>query len=146
LVEYLARRVAERMLDQPPHDGWVDGLVHPAEGERALSAPEIVMHVLQLVAAATDTTRGAANNLMFSLAREPGLWSSLRGDRALLPAAVGESLRHDSPIQFVLRTAAAEPDVDPARVPEATGAPIRRHRWRDRDRLDRVADQPSPSR
>ena len=28
---------------------------------------------------------------------------------------------------------AAEPDVDPARVPEATGAPIRRHRRRDRD-------------
>ena len=28
---------------------------------------------------------------------------------------------------------AAEPDVDPARVPEATGPPIRRHRRRDRD-------------
>jgi hypothetical protein len=39
-----------------------------------------------------------------------------------------------------------EPDVDPARVPEATGAPIRRHRRRDRNRLDGVGDQPSPSR
>ena len=41
---------------------------------------------------------------------------------------------------------AEEPDVDPARVPEATGAPIRRHRRRDRNRLDGVGDQPSPSR
>ena len=41
---------------------------------------------------------------------------------------------------------ALEPDVDPARVPEAARATIRRHRQRDRDRLDRVADQPSPSR
>ena len=41
---------------------------------------------------------------------------------------------------------AQEPDVDPARVPEATGAPIRRHRRRDRNRLDGVGDQPSPSR
>ena len=41
---------------------------------------------------------------------------------------------------------AQEPDVDPARVPEATGTPIRRHRRRDRNRLDGVADQPSPSR
>jgi hypothetical protein len=41
---------------------------------------------------------------------------------------------------------AAEPDVDPARVPEATGAPIRCHRRGDRNRLDRVCDQPSPSR
>ena len=28
---------------------------------------------------------------------------------------------------------AQEPDLDPARVPEATGAPIRRHRRRDRN-------------
>ena len=39
-----------------------------------------------------------------------------------------------------------EPDVDPVRVPEATGAPIRRHRRRDRYRLDGVADQPPPGR
>jgi len=39
-----------------------------------------------------------------------------------------------------------EPDVDASRVPEATGAPIRRHRRRDRHRLDGVGDQPSPSR
>jgi hypothetical protein len=41
---------------------------------------------------------------------------------------------------------AEEPDVDPARVPAATGAPIRRHRRRDRNRLDGVGDQPPPSR
>ena len=41
---------------------------------------------------------------------------------------------------------AQEPDVDPATVPEATGATIRSHRRRDRDRLDGVGDQPSPRR
>ena len=41
---------------------------------------------------------------------------------------------------------AQEPDVDPARVPEATGAPIRGHRRRDCNRLDGVGDQPSPRR
>ena len=45
-----------------------------------------------------------------------------------------------------LRILAEEPDVDPARVPEATRAPIRRHRRRDRNRLDGVGDQPSPRR
>ena len=35
-----------------------------------------------------------------------------------------------------LRMLAQESNVDPVRVPEATGAPIRRHRRRDRDRLD----------
>jgi hypothetical protein len=41
---------------------------------------------------------------------------------------------------------AQEPDLDPARVPEASGAPIRRHRRRDRNWLHGVGDQPSPSR
>jgi hypothetical protein len=40
---------------------------------------------------------------------------------------------------------AQEADVDPARVPEVTGAAIRRHRRRDRNRLDGVGDQPSPN-
>ncbi len=41
---------------------------------------------------------------------------------------------------------APEPDVDPARVPEAIGAPLRRHSRRDGNGLDGVGDQPSPSR
>jgi hypothetical protein len=41
---------------------------------------------------------------------------------------------------------AEELDVDPARVPEATGATIGRHRRRYRHRLDGVGDQPSPGR
>jgi len=54
--------------------------------------------------------------------------------------------REDSLRAARLRMLAQEPDVDPARVPEATGAAIRRHRRRDRDRLDGVGDQSPPSR
>jgi hypothetical protein len=45
----------------------------------------------------------------------------------------GSSTPGESAIEvFVLEPdlGAAEPDVDPARVPEATGSPIRPHRWR----------------
>ena len=45
-----------------------------------------------------------------------------------------------------LRILAEEPDLDPARVPEATRAPIGGHRRRDGNRLDGVGDQPSPRR
>ena len=58
----------------------------------------------------------------------------------------GRRTREKSPRAASLRILAEEPDVDPARVPEATGAPIRRHRRRDRNRLDGVGDQPPPSR
>ena len=45
-----------------------------------------------------------------------------------------------------LRILAEEPDVDPARVPEATRAPIGGHRRRGGNRLDGVGDQPSRRR
>jgi hypothetical protein len=54
--------------------------------------------------------------------------------------------REKSLLAGSLRMLAAEPGVDPARVPEAARASIRRHRRRDGDRLDGVGDQPSPSR
>jgi hypothetical protein len=54
--------------------------------------------------------------------------------------------RERSPPAACLWMLAQEPDLDPARVPEATGAALRRHRRRDRNRLDGVGDQPSPSR
>ena len=52
--------------------------------------------------------------------------------------------REKSPRAASLWMLAEEPDLDPARVPEATRAPIRRHRRRDRNRLDGVGDQPPP--
>jgi hypothetical protein len=54
--------------------------------------------------------------------------------------------REQSLLAASLWLLAQEPDLDPARVPEATGTPIRRHRRRDRNRLDGAGDQPSPSR
>ena len=54
--------------------------------------------------------------------------------------------REKSLLAASLWTLAQEPDVDPARIPEATAAALRRHRRRDRDRLNGVGDQPPPSR
>ena len=68
-----------------------------------------------------------------------------RGVRVVRPEGCRRT-REKSLRAASLRMLAEEPDVDPARVPEATGAPIRGHRRRDGNRLDGVGDQPSPSR
>ena len=68
-----------------------------------------------------------------------------RGVRIVRTEGVDGSARSRRPAAS-LRILAQEPDLDPARVPEATRAPIRRHRRRDRNRLDGVGDQPSPRR
>jgi cytochrome P450 len=45
----------------------------------------------------TNTLVNFMSNTLLSLARDPDLMESLRSDRSLIPAAVEESLRRDSP-------------------------------------------------
>jgi cytochrome P450 len=90
----------------------MDGLVHPRGDEPPLTPTEVLIHVVQLVAAGTDTIRGAISNLVYELLRDPDRWQRLRNDRTLLGPAIEESLRLDAPIQYVLRTVEKDTDVD----------------------------------
>jgi hypothetical protein len=63
--------------------------------------------------------------------RCPTLATVGRGLRVVRPGGVGGSARVAA--GGFLWLLADEPDVDPARVPEATGSPIRGHRGRNRD-------------
>ena len=88
---------------------------------------------------------------------DPGIVGSVQPTALSDPAMVERAVRVGRPggcrlkLEKSLRAASLrmliqEPDVDPARVPEAARAPISRHRRRNRYRFDGVADQPSPSR
>lgn len=89
----------------------IDGLVHPAEGELPLSDLEIGVHVLQLMAAATDSTAGLLTNLLYELLSDRSRWNRLLDDTSLIPVAIEESLRHDAPLQYVLRTVTMEQEI-----------------------------------
>jgi hypothetical protein len=83
---------------------------------------------------------------------DPGIVGSVQPTALSDPATVERVLRVERPegcqpkrekslLAASLWMPVQEPAVDPARVPEATGATIRRHRRRDRNRLDVVGDQ-----
>jgi cytochrome P450 len=104
LMGLLTGEVERRRASAPTGDDVIDGLVHAAEGEKPLTAAEVVAHVFQLVMAGTDTTRSLATNVTYELLRNE-LWQRVAADRSLLNVAIEESLRHDPPIQLVVRTA-----------------------------------------
>jgi cytochrome P450 len=64
-----------------------------------------------------ETTTHFIGNLFFQILSQDGLYEKLRQDRALVPAAVEESLRHLAPVQVVFRKAAADATVDGHRIP-----------------------------
>ena len=112
--ELMARLTAvldRREAAGPTGTDVIDGLLHPGDGERALSRAEVLTHLTQLVMAGTDTTRSAATNLLHELLVDPSRWERVRAERELLPGAVEESLRHDAPLQYVLRSARTDTEV-----------------------------------
>jgi cytochrome P450 len=83
------------------------------EGDR-LTPGELVSMALLLLVAGFETTVNLIGNGTVALLREPGReqWHALRDDPALVPGAVEELLRYDSPVQLTSRTATEDAEVD----------------------------------
>ena len=75
-----------------------------AEGDR-LSIDELVSNTILLYAAGFETTSNLIGNGLRLLLQHPDQLARLRADRSLLPSAVMEMLRADSPVQLNVRTA-----------------------------------------
>ena len=101
---YMSQTVGTQMARDDLDDSTVlSGLcARAARGE--ITAFDAITHSWQLIVAGTDTTTCLIANLLYELLVQPARWDAVRRDRSLIPAAVEESLRHDTPLQFTMRT------------------------------------------
>lgn len=74
------------------------------DGERGLSPHEVLMFCNLLSAAGSETTQKLISNGLVALAEHPDQWQRIVDDRSLIPAAVNEALRYDTPSHWVART------------------------------------------
>lgn len=70
------------------------------------------------VTAGVDTTINGISNAVHLFAEHPEQWDKVRKDRALIPNAVNEVLRYDSPLQYFCRVAMKDAKVGDDDVPE----------------------------
>ena len=91
-----------------PRDDLISALVHAEIDGQSLAEAEILGMCLQLLVAGNETTTNLIANLVNVLVERPDLWAALREDRKLVDAAIEETLRFDSPVQNLARTAARE--------------------------------------
>jgi cytochrome P450 len=115
LCEYLLPLVAAR--ERAPGDDLVSVLVAAQGGEARLSPAEIILFVILLLGAGNETTTNLIGNAVLALLAHPEQLARLCADRSLLPSAVEETLRWDSPIQFVFRRATRDVELCGARIP-----------------------------
>lgn len=100
---YLQTQIDNRRgATNPPEDLLSRLLGATIDGERLTDA-EIRMTVFQLIVAGFESTTHLISNCVFELL-STGQWARLHDDRDLVAAAVEESLRHDAPIEWVMRT------------------------------------------
>jgi hypothetical protein len=87
-----------------PQDDLITQLVQAEEAGDRLTTMELRANVSLLFAAGHETTVNLIGNGIYSLLRHPEQWQMLCGDPALVPQAIEEILRFESPVQAVGRT------------------------------------------
>ena len=106
LDRYLAELIAKKR--QNPDDALISALVEVAEDEDRLSQEELVAMAMMLLIAGHETTVNLIGNGLLTLLTHPGQRALLRARPDLLPSAVEEFLRWDSPVHSTPVRFAAE--------------------------------------
>jgi len=103
LSAYFRDRIREQRVR--PRDGLVSALITAeVDGDR-LSEDEIVANSIVTMVGGQETTTNLIGNGLLTLLRHPGELERLRGDLTLIPSAVEELLRYESPSQHTARLA-----------------------------------------
>jgi cytochrome P450 len=115
LTAYLRELVRKRRAD--PDDSLLSALVAAEDEGDRLSSDEVVSTALLLLVAGFETTVNLIGNGAVALLGEQEHWRRLREEPALVPAAVEELLRYDSPVQLTSRIATEDTDVGGVVIP-----------------------------
>ena len=101
---YVRNLAITRRLSADPPDDLITRMVgHVGDTGRTFSDTEIVTHVTNLIVGGSETTTHLIGNLFHSMATVEGLFDDLRDDPSRIDDAIEESLRFESPVQFLFR-------------------------------------------
>ncbi len=113
-AEVAARQLDAYLLDQfeahrqNPGDGLIDGLLAAHDEGDRLSDDELAATCTLILVAGHETTTNLLGNGVLALMQQREAWLQLRAEPDLVPSAVEELLRFDSPVQFTARRTIGE--------------------------------------
>ncbi len=101
--EYFRAAVREHL--QHPREDLISALVTAEQDGDRLSEEEAVANSIMLMTGGQETTTNLIGNGLLTLLRHPDQLERLRTDLFLIPSAIEELLRYESPIQYTSRLA-----------------------------------------
>jgi cytochrome P450 len=118
------RYVEEAVLDRRAHprDDFLSAYVQAADAAGEMNAEEVLMVLVSIVLAGSDTTRSGITVTIGQLLEERGRWECVLADRSLIPNAITESIRLDPPVGGSPRMTAEPLEIDGITIPP--GMPV----------------------
>nr|QIS94333.1 Tjp9 [Symphyonema bifilamentata 97.28] len=102
-IDYFTEAIAQRRAE--PREDLITDLIKAQDEGDKLSEQEVLSMCIHLLTAGHETTVNLISKGMLSLLRNRDTFKILRTHPELLPGAVEELLRYDSPVQMVTRWA-----------------------------------------
>jgi cytochrome P450 len=115
-IDYLRDLVAERRLARGTD--LLSALTAASDEEERLSADEVVATAILLLNAGHEASVNVLSNGLAALLRHPAELARLRRDPSLVPGAVEEFIRYDTPLSVFTRTAFTDVEVTGVTVAE----------------------------
>ncbi|WP_316770993.1 cytochrome P450 [Streptomyces sasae] len=113
--EYLLELIAERRAE--PGDDLISGLIEAHDEGDRLTEQEMISTAVLLLNAGHEATVNATVNGWYALFRNPAQLAALRADHSLVPTAIEELMRYDTPLQLFERWVLDEVEVDGTTIP-----------------------------
>ena len=104
-----------------PGDDLISTLIQGQESEAGLGPEEVAAFALVLLIAGNETTTNLIGSMVRALLDHPDQLERVHADRGLIPNLIEESLRWESPVQFLFRRTRREVEIAGTRIPENTG-------------------------
>ena len=109
MLEYFRQTVSD--LKRQPREGLINSLLTAEiDGDR-LNEEEVIANSIVTMVGGQETTTNLIGNGLLTLLRNPSELRKLRDDLSLIPTAVEELLRYESPSQHTARMAPADVEV-----------------------------------
>jgi cytochrome P450 len=114
MAGYMGRLWADR-ANEPPKFDLLSMLAHGA-ATRDMPLREFMGTLGLLIVGGNDTTRNTMSGGLLALHRHPDQWAKLRANPALLPGLVQETIRWQTPVIHMRRTARADAELGGQRI------------------------------
>ncbi|OBK18536.1 cytochrome P450 [Mycobacterium asiaticum] len=115
LKDYFLGQIEQRR-SQPTQDIIGDLVTAEISGER-LSDEAIYSFLRLLLPAGLETTYRSSGNLLYLLLTHPDQFAALRANRGLIPQAIEEGLRYETPLTTVQRFTTVAAEVEGVTIP-----------------------------